>query len=143
MDFIALKVTAASVAMVLVLMQGLLALHLYGKANLFPWSPATLRTWHRRQGDVLLVLFVLVAYHCVTRTAVNWRDWRPVAHAVCAVVTIAAVGVKLLMVQVVPRTMRSVTPVGLTLFIAALGATGTTVFWYFYTWTVWGIRPGY
>ena len=39
--------------------------------------------------------------------------------------------------------MRDITPVGLTLFIAALGATGTTVVWYFYTWAVWGIRPGY
>ena len=143
MDFIALKVTAASVAMVLVIVQGVIMLHLYGTANVFPWSPATLRTWHRRQGDVLLVLFVLVAYHCVTRTAVNWRDWRPVAHAVSAVVALAAVGVKLLMVQAFPRTMRYITPVGLVLFIAALGATGTTVVWYFYTWAVWGIRPGY
>ena len=143
MDLIALKVMAASVAMILVVLQGLIMLHVYGKAQLFPVRTATLTAWHRRQGDVLLVLFVLVAYHCVTRTAMNWRDWRPVAHAVSAVVALAAVGVKLLMVQAFPRTMRYITPVGLVLFIAALGATGTTVVWYFYTWAVWGIRPGY
>ena len=40
MDFIALKVTAASVAMVLVLVQGLLMLHLYANGNLVPWSLA-------------------------------------------------------------------------------------------------------
>jgi hypothetical protein len=30
-----------------------------------------LPTWHRRQADVLLVLFLLVAYRCVTK-AVYW-----------------------------------------------------------------------
>ncbi len=143
MDFIAIKVTAATVAMIAVILQGLLALQLYGKATLFPVRTATLRTWHRRQGDALLVLFVLIAYHCVTRTVVNWRDWRPVVHAVSAVLAIAAVILKVLMVQAFPRSLRYVTPIGLTLFLAALGATGTTVVWYFYTWLAWGFRPGY
>ncbi len=143
MDLIAIKVTAASVAMVLVILQGLIMLHLYGRAKILPLRTATLSTWHRRQGDVLLVLFLLVAYHCVTKTGVDWGDWRPVAHAVFAVVAITAVVAKFLMVQAFPRTMKHVTAVGLTLFIAALGATGTTVFWYFYMWLVRGIRPGY
>ena len=50
---------------------------------------------------------------------------------------------KLLMVQAFPRTIKYVTAMGLTLFIAAIGATGTTVFWYFYIWLVQGIRPSY
>jgi hypothetical protein len=143
MDIIAIKVTAASVAMVLVILQGLIMLHLYGRRKIFNLRTETLTAWHRRQGDVLLVLFLLVAYHCVTKTEVYWGDWRPVAHAVFATVTIGTVVAKLLMVQVFPRTMKYVTVVGLTLFIAALGATGTTVFWYFYMWLVRGIRPGY
>ena len=143
MDLFAIKVTAASVAMVLVILQGLIMLHLYGKGKIFNLRAETLSTWHRRQGDVLLVLFLLVAYHCVTRAEVNWEDWRSVTHAVFGVVTITAVVAKLLMVQAFPRTMKYVTAVGLTLFIAALGATGTTVFWYFYMWLVQGIRPGY
>ncbi len=143
MDLITLKVTGASVAIVLVVLQGLIMLQLYGKAKVFPLRVEALRTWHRRQGDVLLVLFLLVAYNCVTKEKVDWGDWRPVAHAAFGTVTIAAVVAKLLMVQVFPRTMKYVTTVGLTLFVAALGATGTTVFWYFYMWLVQGIRPGY
>jgi hypothetical protein len=143
MDLIALKVTAASVAMVLVILQGLIMLHLYGKAKIFNLRAETLSTWHRRQGDVLLVLFLLVAYYCVTKAEVDWGDWRAVAHAIFGVVTITAVIAKLLMVQAFPRTMKYVTAVGLTLFIAAVGATGTTVFWYFYMWLVQGIRPSY
>ena len=91
MDVIALKVTGASVAMVLVVLQGLLMLQLYGKANVFPLRTETLSRWHRRQGDVLLVLFVLVAYHCVTKAEVYWGSWRSVAHADFAMVTVAAV----------------------------------------------------
>lgn len=143
MDMIAVKVTGASVAMVLVVLQGLLMLQLYGKANVFPLRTETLSRWHRRQGDILLILFLLVAYHCVTKAEVDWGDWRSVAHAGFAVVTLAAVVAKLLMVHVFPRTMRYVTAMGLTLFIGALGATGTTVVWYFYMWLVRGIRPIY
>jgi len=143
MDLIALKVLAASVAMILVLLQGLIMLHVYGKAQLFSVRTETLTAWHRRQGDVLLVLFGLVAYQCVTKAAVNWADWRVVAHAVSAVVALAAIVAKLLMVQVFPRTQRYITAVGLLLFVAALGVTGTTVFWYVYLWLGQGIRPGY
>ena len=143
MDLIAIKVMAASVAMVLVILQGLIMLHLYGKGKIFNLRTETLAWWHRRQGDVLLVLFLLVAYHCVTKAEVYWGDWRSVAHAVFGMVTIATVVAKLLMVQAFPRSMKYVTAVGLTLFIAALGATGTTVFWYFYMWLVRGIRPTY
>ncbi len=143
MDLIALKVTGASVAIVLVVLQGFIMLQLYGKVKVFPLRVETLRTWHRRQGDVLLVLFLLVAYNCVTKAKVDWGDWRPVAHAVFGTVTVTAVVAKLLMVQAFPWTMRYVTAVGLTLFVAALGATGTTVFWYLYMWLVQGIRPGY
>ena len=143
MDLIALKVLAASVAMILVLLQGLIMLHVYGKAQLFSVRTETLTAWHRRQGDVLLVLFGLVAYQCVTEAAVNWADWRVVAHAVSAVVALAAIVAKLLMVQVFPRTQRYITAVGLLLFVAALGVTGTTVFWYVYLWLGQGIRPGY
>jgi uncharacterized protein DUF6529 len=143
MDLIALKVIAASVAMVLVILQGLIMLQLYGKARIFNLRAERLAAWHRRQGDVLLILFLLVAYQCVTKAQVDWGDWRPVAHAVLAGVAIAAVASKVIMVQMIPRAMKFVTAVGITLFIAAMGATGTTVFWYIYMWLVRGIRPSY
>jgi hypothetical protein len=79
----------------------------------------------------------------VTKLAVNWGDWRPVAHAVSATVALAALAAKLLMVQVFPRTRTYLTAVGLILFCAALGATGTTVLWYFYLWLGQGLRPSY
>ncbi len=37
MDLIAIKVTAASVAMVLVILQCLIMLQFYGKARIFDW----------------------------------------------------------------------------------------------------------
>lgn len=143
MDLIAIKVTAASVAMVLAVLQALVMAQLYGKARIFPLSPDTLAVWHRRQGDVILVLFLFVAYQCVTKASVDWDDWRPVAHATFASIAVILVVGKLFMVQAFPRAMRFVTAVGITLFISAMGATGTTVFWYLYLWLVRGTRPSY
>ena len=143
MDLIAIKVAAASVAIILVILQGLIMLQLYGKGRIFSLRSEQLSAWHRRQGDVLLILFLLVAYQCVTKAQVDWGDWRPVAHAILASVAIAAVASKVIMVQMIPRAMKFVTAVGITLFIAAMGATGTTVFWYLYMWLVRGIRPSY
>ena len=143
MDLIAIKVAAASVAIILVILQGLIMLQLYGKGRIFRLRAEQLSAWHRRQGDVLLILFLLVAYQCVTKAQVDWGDWRPVAHAILASVAIAAVASKVIMVQMIPRAMKFVTAVGITLFIAAMGATGTTVFWYLYMWLVRGIRPSY
>lgn len=143
MDLIAIKVTAASAAMVLAVLQALIMAQLYGKARIFPFPSQTLAVWHRRQGDVILVLFLFVAYQCVTKAAVDWDDWRPVAHATFASIAVILVVGKLLMAQVFPRAMRFVTAVGITLFVSAMGATGTTVFWYLYMWLARGIRPSY
>lgn len=143
MDLIAIKVTAASVAMVLVILQGLIMLQLYGKARIFRLSTERLAAWHRRQGDVLLVLFLLVASQCVTKASVDWGDWRPVSHAVFASLAIVLVVGKLLMVRVFPRAMRFVTVAGTLLLVSAMGAIGTTVVWYFYLWLMRGVRPSY
>lgn len=143
MDLIALKVAAAAVIMLLAVLQALIMVQLYGKAKIFGLPTETLARWHRRQGDALLVLLLLVASQCVTKTSIDWGDWRPVAHATFASLAIAAVFAKLLMVQVFPRAMKFVTVVGITLFISAMGATWTTVLWYLYMWLVRGIRPIY
>ncbi len=143
MDLIAIKVTAASVAMVLVILQGLIILQLYGKAKIFVLRTEALAAWHRRQGDVLLVLFLLVAYQCVTKATLDWDDWRAVAHAILTSLTLMLVVGKLLMVQVIPRAMKFVTAAGIALFVSALGAIETTVLWYLYLWLVPGIRLSY
>lgn len=143
MDLIALKVSAASAAMISVILQALIMLQLYGKAKIFPMRPETLGVWHRRQGDALLIVFALVAYACATKLTVDWGDWRIVVHVVAAILTLTALLAKILMVQVFPRTLRYVTPVGVILFVAALSATGTTVVWYLYMWLGQGIRPSY
>ena len=143
MDLIAIKVTAASAAMILAVLQALIMVQLYGKAKLFPLPAETLALWHRRQGDVILAVFLFVAYQCVTKASVDWEDWRPVAHAVCASTAIVLVIGKLLMVQMFPRAMKFVTAVGIALFVSAMGATGTTVLWYLYLWLVRGSRPSY
>ncbi len=143
MDLIAIKVTAASAAMVLAVLQALIMAQLYGKARIFSVSSHALARWHRRQGDLILALFLLVAYQCVTRASIDWDDRRAVAHAVFASIAVILVVGKLLMVQAVPRAMRFVTAVGITLFLSAMGATGTTVFWYLYMWLVRGTRPTY
>lgn len=141
MDLITIKVATASLISVLVILQGLIMLQLYRKTQTFPLSAGFLMAWHRRQGYVLLGLFVLVGYVCVTRAAVNWSDWRSVAHASFATITLIAIVSKILIVRVFPHATRYAPVVGIVLFVAALATTGTTVPWYLYLYLVRGIRP--
>ena len=126
---------------VLVILQGLIIFQLFRKTELFPLAPESLVAWHRRQGHVLLGLFLLVGYLCVTRARVDWSDWRPVTHALFAALTLVAVASKILLVRVFPRAWRIVPAVGIALFVAALVTTGTTVPWYLYMWLIRGVRP--
>lgn len=141
MDLIVIKVVTASVASVLVILQGLIMVQLFRKTGLFPLAPGSLVAWHRRQGYVLLVLFLLVGFLCVTRASVDWSDWRPVAHALFASLALLAVVSKIFLVRLFPRASRIVPAVGIVLFVAALVTTGTTVPWYLYMWLVQGVRP--
>jgi hypothetical protein len=140
-DLIAIKVVTASVMSVLVILQGLIMYQLFRKSGLFPLVPGSLVAWHRRQGYVLLVLFLLVGSLCVTRARVDWGNWRPVAHALFATLTLIAVVSKILLVRVFPRASRIIPTVGIILFVAALVTTGTTVPWYLYMWLFHGVRP--
>ncbi len=60
MDLVAIKATAASIAMVLVILQGLIMLQLYGKARILGWRTERLAAWHRQRG---------APRHCLLRTA--------------------------------------------------------------------------
>jgi Family of unknown function (DUF6529) len=140
-DLIAIKVVTASVVSVLVILQGLIMVQLFHKTRLFPLAPGSLAAWHRRQGYVLLGLFLLVGSLCVTRARIDWGDWRPVVHALFATLALLAVVSKILLVHVFPRATRIVPAVGIVLFVAALVTTGTTVPWYLYMWPVQGVRP--
>lgn len=141
MDLITLKVATASVVSVLVILQGLIMVQLFRRTGLFPLAPGSLVAWHRRQGHVLLGLFLLVGWLCVTRAPIDWSNWRPVAHALFATLTLLAVVSKILLVRVFPRASRIVPAVGIVLFVAALVTTGTTVPWYLYMWLFQGVRP--
>jgi uncharacterized protein DUF6529 len=129
------------VVSVLVILQGLIMYQLFRKTGLFPLASGSLIAWHRRQGYVLLLLFLLVGYLCVTRATVDWHDWRLVAHAFFATLTLIAVVSKILMVRVFPRASRVVPAAGIALFVAALVTTGTTVPWYLHMWLIRGVRP--
>jgi hypothetical protein len=131
MSLNAKKVTDGSVAIVLVILQGLPGLQLWGGARNFGLKTMTLASWHRRQDDVLL-LFLLVAYRCVTETSVDWEDWRSVGHAIFAPLAIVLVVGTLFILQAYPRAMKFVRAAGVASFVPPLGATGTTVLWDFY-----------
>jgi hypothetical protein len=143
MDLIALKVTGASVVAVLVVLQALIMLQFYARSRVFLLPAAALMTWHRYQGYALLVLMSVIAYACVTRTIVNWRDPRVVAHVGSGAVMMAGLVIKVLSVRVFPRVRWVAPALGLVLALAAVVTIGSTVPWYLFTWLVRGIRPVY
>jgi hypothetical protein len=143
MDVILLKSLGASLAFVLAVLNLLIMLQLYGKLRLFPWMPESLAWWHRRQGDVILVVFVLIAYHCVRYGYIDPASPRVLAHSVLGSLTMAVITLKLLTVRWIPRLMERIAIIGATLFVATTGTVLTSALWYFLTWIREGVRPVY
>ena len=75
MDIILVKSILATLAFALAVLNLLTMGQLYGKLHLFPFPPETLGRWHRRQGDLILLLFLFIAYHCLTEATVDPKDW--------------------------------------------------------------------
>ena len=115
---ILLKVLGATLALVLAVLNLLIMLQLYGKIRLFPWAPDSLAWWHRRQGDVILVIFVLIAYHCVRYAYVDTDSPRVLGHAILGSLTMAVIALKFLTVRWIPRLMDWIAWIGATLFVA-------------------------
>ena len=143
MDIILLKALGASLAFILAVLNLLIMLQLYGKIRLFPWAPESMAWWHRRQGDVILVLFVLIAYHCVKYGYVDPGSPRVLSHAILGSLAMAVITLKLLTVRWIPRLMDHIAVIGATLFVATTGTVLTSALWYFLTWIREGVRPVY
>jgi hypothetical protein len=118
-------------------------LQLYGKVRLFPWRPEALAWWHRRQGDVILVLFVLIAYHCVKYGYIDPTSLRVLSHSVLGSLALVMIALKFVAVRWVPRWMERIAVMGGALFAATTGTVLTSVLWYFVAWIRGGTRPGY
>jgi len=69
-------------------------LQLYGTVRLFPWAPESLAWWHRRQGDVVLVLFIVIAYHCVKHGYIDPSTPRVLSHSVLGSLALALIALK-------------------------------------------------
>lgn len=143
MDIFLLKALGASLAFGLAVLNLLIMLQLYGKVRLFPWTPESLAWWHRRQGDVILVLFVLIAYHCVKYGYIDPASPRVLSHSVLGSLTLAVIALKFVAVRWVPRWMERIAVIGGALFAATTGTVLTSVLWYFVTWIREGARPSY
>ena len=143
MDIILIKSSLAAMAFILAVVQVLLMLQLYGKIRIFPGSPSTLAWWHRREGDLLLLIFVGIAYHCVTRAFIDRESSRVVSHAIFGSVLLAVIFFKVLVVRWLPSVMPYVAWIGSTLFILTTGAVLTSAGYYFYLWWAEGIRIMY
>ncbi|MBI2154589.1 MAG: hypothetical protein HYU24_12935 [Candidatus Rokubacteria bacterium] len=143
MDVILLKALGSSLAFVLAVLNLLIMLQLYGKIRLFPWAPESLAWWHRRQGDVILVLFLLIAYHCVRYGYIDPASPRVLGHSILGGLTMAVIALKFLTVNWIPRLMERIALIGATLFVATTGTVLTSALWYFLTWIREGARPVY
>jgi hypothetical protein len=140
MDIIFVKACLASLALVLAIVQVLLMLQLYGKIRIFPGSAETLAWWHRREGDVLLLIFVAIAYHCIVYGVIDPFSSRVISHAVFGSVLLAVILFKIVVVRWLTRVMPYVAWIGSALFVLTTGAVLTSAGYYFYLWWAEGIR---
>ena len=91
----------------------------------------------------MLVLFVLIAYHCVKYGYIDRAAPRVLSHSVFGSLALAVIALKFAAVRWVPRWMEHIAVIGGALFAATTGTVLTSVLWYFVTWIREGAPPGY
>ena len=141
-----MKVVITSVAFVLGVLNLLVMLEMMQKIKLFGLPYKTMSRWHRRQGDVILVLFFMAAGMCiyffVIKGEPEWRDWRVAGHLIFAPLALLLILSKVLIVNVkrLKKGYRYIDYIGASLFTSLVVVFGTSALWYFYKWITIG-RP--
>ena len=140
MDFVLVKVIITTLAFVLGVLNLLVMLEMMEKIRLFGLPYETLSRWHRRQGDVILILFFAAAAMCVKFFVLegepDWGSPRVAAHMIVASVMLCLVVSKVLIVNVkwFKKGYRVIDYIGASLFTSLVVVFGTSAGWYFYKW---------
>ena len=134
---IQMKVVVTTVIGVLVLFQGFGALMLYGK---LPWrAPSWLGRAHRASGTAVLVLAVIVAYHCLWALGLEYGHFahggkvgaRTVVHGVLGCMVFGAAVVKVVAVRSRRAPGWFLPVAGALLFTLFVGVILTSAVWYY------------
>ncbi len=140
MDFVLVKVFITTLAFALGVLNLLVMLEMMERIRLFGLPYETLSLWHRRQGDVILVLFFTAAAMCVKFFVLegepDWGSPRVAAHMIVAALILLLVVSKVLIVNVkaFKRGYRVIDYIGASLFTSLVIVFGTSAGWYFYKW---------
>jgi len=140
MDFVLAKVILASAAFLLGVLNLLVMLEMMQKIRLFGLPYQTLSVWHRRQGDVIALLFFVTAAMCVKFFVLEGRpDWgslRVAGHMLFAPLALLLIAGKLLIVNLkaLARGYRYIDYIGASLFASLVVVFGTSALWYLYKW---------
>lgn len=140
MDQVLVKVIITTVAFLLGVLNLLVMLEMMQKIKLFGLPYRTLSLWHRRQGDVIAVLFCVTAAMCVNFFVLQGEpdtgSLRVVGHMVFAALALCLVVSKLLIVNVrkLQKGYRHIETIGASLFASLVIVFGTSAVWYLYKW---------
>ncbi len=140
MDFVLVKVLISSLAFLLGVLNLLVMLEMMQKVKLFGLSYQALSRWHRRQGDVIALLFFVTAAMCIKFFVLegepDWSSPRVAAHMIFAAVILILVVAKLCIVNIrkLQAGFRYIDYLGASLFTGLVVVFGTSAAWYFYKW---------
>lgn len=128
---IELKVWFATAAVVLAVVQVLLALRLYGKLKVPRSAPPWLGDAHRLTGTAAFALTLPVAYQCLWGLGFQSTDSRVLFHSVLGCVFYGAFTVKVLAVRMHGLPGRTLPIVGGLVFAVLVGIWLTSSVWFF------------
>ena len=130
-DTINLKVWFATVAVLLAVVQVLLALRIYGKLKLPRVAPPWLGDAHRLTGTLAFLFTLPVAFLCLWSLGFQDHNSRVLVHSTLGCFFYGAFVVKILAVRVrgLPNWLLPV--VGGLVFVALIGLWFTSAFWFF------------
>lgn len=130
-ETINLKVWFATAAVVLAVVQILLALRLYGKIHVPREAPSWLGDAHRLVGTLTFLLTLPVAYHCLWGLGFQTTDTRVLVHSLAGCFFFGAFTVKVLGVRNHDLPGWVLPVVGGAVFTALVLAFATSSVWFF------------
>ncbi|MBI3078417.1 MAG: hypothetical protein HYY85_15740 [Deltaproteobacteria bacterium] len=120
-DIVSLKSFGTTLALGLAVLNLLTMSQLMGWIKLFRLPSRPLKLWHKRQGGVVLVGFLIIAYHCLTVVPNAVFTPRVIAHAIFGGIGLALILSKFCIVHLFPRLGRVLPTLGASLFVATVG----------------------
>lgn len=131
MKILMLKSILTTLVLLMAILQVLTMSQVKGRIRLVNLPSSQLRRFHKREGDVVLLLILATAVICISQFNITPQDPRVVLHALFGVSGVVTILLKFAVARFFRPYLRYALYISAVLFLAMMGIFLTSALWYF------------